>query len=278
MRLNPNRRLTNRSRGEHLSGRGGTSTEFTDYRNYVPGDDIRHVDWNIFARLQRPYLKQFRHEEEMHVVILVDASASMQCAGKFELAKKIAGAFGVMGLLNVERISVVSCGHQGTRPQILPPCTGRASTRRLFDFVEGLQGGGDYPVEKAIETVLRVHRGRGIAAVLSDFLTFGDLHRAFNLLYSAGLELFAVQILAPQEIDPEIAGDVRFVDSETGRTLDISSAADLLGIYHEHRRQLEDDLNLLCRQRNGRFLSVRSDTPLDEVLFNMMSRGGWVVN
>jgi len=83
MRLNPTRRLTNRSRGEHLSGKGGTSTEFSDYRNYVPGDDVRYIDWNIFARLNRPYMKQYQHEEEMHVVLILDASSSMDYEDKF---------------------------------------------------------------------------------------------------------------------------------------------------------------------------------------------------
>ena len=105
MRLNPTRRLTVRSRGEHLSGKGGTSTEFTDYRDYVAGDDVKAVDWNIFSRLHRPYVKLYRHEEEMHVVSIVDASSSMQFDGKFERARQLAAAFGLMGLMNVERVS-----------------------------------------------------------------------------------------------------------------------------------------------------------------------------
>ena len=90
MRLTPLRRLTNRSRGEHLAGKGGTSTEFNDYRDYVAGDDMRYVDWNIFSRLNRPYLKLYRHEEEMHVVVLLDASSSMLFGSKFERARQLA--------------------------------------------------------------------------------------------------------------------------------------------------------------------------------------------
>src|SRR5581483_6129025 len=93
MRLLPVRRLTNRSRGEHLAGKGGASTEFHDYRDYAAGDDVRYVDWNIFARIQRPYLKLSRHEEEMHVVVLLDASASMQFGPKFMRARQLAAAF-----------------------------------------------------------------------------------------------------------------------------------------------------------------------------------------
>src|SRR6478735_5808724 len=104
MRLLPLRRQTNRSRGEHLAGKGGTSTEFNDYRDYSAGDDMRYVDWNIFSRLNRPYVKLYRHEEEMHVVVLVDASASMQFGDKFLRARQLAACFAIMGLMNIEKV------------------------------------------------------------------------------------------------------------------------------------------------------------------------------
>lgn len=276
MRLNPNRRLTNRSRGEHLSGKGGSSTDFADYRDYVPGDDMRYVDWNIFARLNRPYIKQFRHEEEMHVVLMIDASSSMNFEGKFERARQLAAALGVMGLMNIERVSVYSFNHAGSKPVFMPPKSGRPSMRQLFAFLESLEPGGDYPVENAIESMLRLHRGRGVAIVLSDFLTFGEVSRAFNMLFSAGLEIFAAQILGPSEIDPDATGDIRFVDSETGHTLDITSAGDLMGIYQEHRRALEGELSRLCRQRSGRFIAVNSADAIEHVLFDLLTRRGWV--
>jgi len=276
MKLSPRRRLTNRSRGEHHSSKGGTSTEFADYRDYVAGDDVRYVDWNIFARLERPYVKLYRHEEELHVVSIVDASSSMQFDGKFERARQLAAAFGLMGLMNVERVSAFVCNHAGEAPLFLPPCTGRMSRRRLFEFLEQVPAGGDFPIELAVEAVLRRHRGRGIAVILSDFLTFGDLERPLNMLYSAGLEVFGVQILSPTELNPEVTGDIRLVDCETGHTIDVSSAGDLLGIYQEHRAALEEELAILCRQRSGRFLSISSRDPLEWVLFDLLRRKGWV--
>ena len=276
MRLNPHRRLTNRSRGEHLSGKGGSSTDFVDYRNYVPGDDMRYVDWNIFARLNKPYLKQFQHEEEMHVVIIIDASTSMVFHDKLLRAKQLAAAFGVMGLLNVERVSIYGCHHQGGKPMLMPPCTGRNSMKRMFEFLETLEGGGNSPIEEAVQTVLRLHRGRGVAVVLSDFLTFGDTHKSLNMLFSGGLEIYGAQILSPEELNPEITGDVRFVDCESSHTLDVSSAGDLLGIYHEHRQALADELSLACRKRNGRFVSISSAEPLEGILFDTLCRQGWV--
>ena len=277
MRLNPLRRLTNRSRGEHLAGKGGSSTDFADYRDYATGDDMRYVDWNIFARLRRPYIKQFLHEEELHVVIMVDASSSMLFDDKLLKARQLAAAFGIMGLLNVERVSVYGIHQRDGKPWMLPPGTGRTRIRALLQFLENLEGGGNVPVEQAIETMLRFHRGRGIAILLSDFLTFSNLTRSMNLLFSSGLEVWGLQILGDSEISPNLEGDLRFVDSETGETLDITNAGELLSLYHEHRVWQEETLHQQCRSRNGRFTSINSSMTLESVLFDVLCRQGWVL-
>ena len=249
MRMKPIRRLTNRSRGEHLSGKGGSSTDFADYRDYAAGDDLRYVDWNIFARLRRPYIKQFQHEEEMHVVLLVDASTSMLFEDKLLRAKQMAAAFGIMGLLNVERVSAYGVHSQPDRPWMLPPGAGRTRIRQLLAFFEQLEGGGNVPIEKAIETMLRFHRGRGVAIIISDFLTFGDISRPMNMLFSSGLEVWGLQVLAESEINPNVQGDLRFVDSETQETLDITNASELLNVYHDQRLWLQQNLDTMCRSR-----------------------------
>lgn len=276
LRINPRKRQTNLGRGEHLARKGGTSTEFTDYRDYAAGDDVRYVDWNIFSRLNRPYLKLYRHEEEMHVVILVDGSSSMIFGDKFLLARRLAAAFGVVGLYGGERTSIYACQLAGSAPALVGPLLGRPALRRVLRFVEDLQGGGNAAIDQAVDEVLARHKGRGIAIVLSDFLTFGDLTRTMNRLHAAGLEPHAVQILSPEELDPELTGDIRLVDSETGDALDISGANDLLALYHEHRQALEDELSTMCRQRGGRFLLARSDEPIDAILFDRLRRQGWV--
>lgn len=275
LRINANRRLTNRARGEHLAAKGGSSTEFCDFRDYSPGDDVRFVDWNIFARINRPYLKQFHMEEEMHVVLLVDASSSMMFDGKLALALQVAAAFGAAGLRGAEKVSAYCLGNGSAAS--LRPCTGRVSLGKLFTFLEGIGGGGDVPIDVAMETFLRQHRGRGVVIVLSDFLTTGDLRRAFNLVNSAGLEVFALQILAPSELSPDVTGDFRLVDSETDGTLDISNAAALLTLYHEYRAAQEAQLAGLCQQRNGRFATTSAAEPFERLFFETLRRKGWVV-
>lgn len=277
MRLKPLRRLTNRSRGEHLSGKGGSSTDFADYRDYAAGDDLRYVDWNIFARLRRPYIKQFQHEEEMHVVLLIDASTSMLFEDKLLRAKQVAAAFGIMGLLNVERVSAYAIHTHPDSPWMFPPGAGRTRIRPLLTFLERLEGGGSVPIEKAIEMTLRFHRGRGVAIIVSDFLTFGDLSRPMNLLYRSGLEVWGLQVLAESEINPNVQGDLRFVDSETQETLDITNASELLNVYQDQRLWLQQGLDSLCRSRQGRFMSVSSGATLQSILFDHLCRQGWIL-
>lgn len=277
MRIQPNRRLTTHMRGEHLTGKGGQSTEFSDYRDYVEGDDIRYVDWNIFSRLRRPYVKLFHHEEEMHVVLAIDGSNSMQFENKLERAKQLAAAFGVMGLFSTERVSAVAMiDAEGPRLPKLRPCTGRASMPKVLAFLEGIEGGGSVQFEDGVEAMLRDHRGRGVVVLLSDFLSFRDLGPPLTRLASAGLEIMGVQILAPTEIDPELDGDLRFVDSEGAGTLDVSAAGDVVSLYQEYRLRYERRLDELCRQRGGRFVSVSSGDGIESILFDVLMRAGWV--
>ena len=275
MRINASRHFTNRGRGEHLAGKGNSTTQFCDYRDYSAGDDVRFIDWNIFSRLNKPYMKVFHQEEELHVVIMIDASSSMRFQEKLDRARQIAAAFGVLGLRNTERVSVHAL-RGGAGPSMLRPCTGRASMRKLFTFIESIESGGDAPLETAIESALKFHTGRGVVVLLSDFLSTGDLKHAFNSLFSAGLEIFALQILAPDEINPGVTGDIRLVDCETQQHLDVSSAAGLLELYQEYREAYERNLATLCQQRSGRFLSTSSAATVGGVMFDILRRKGWV--
>ena len=277
LRLAALRRFTNRSSGEHRTRRSGSSNEFCDYRDYVPGDDIRYVDWNIFARLRRPYIKLFMEQEQMHVVLLVDASASMLFEDKLLRARQLAAALGVASLLGGEATSVAVFGPDEGGLSRMGPRTGRAGMRELFDFLQRFEGGGDGVLEQGIDRLLRIHRGRGAVIVISDFLTGGDVRRAMSSLFSRGLEVYALQIECPTEIDPQVTSDLRLIDSETQQHLDITATGDLMNLYQTYRMSHQRRLEQWCRQRSGRHLAVSSAEPLDRLLFDRLRRKGWVV-
>ncbi len=171
------------------------------------------------------------------------------------------------GAPGIEKVSLYSCHHHGKEPVLLPPCTGGPACAACFKFLEGLEGGGDFPFDKAVEAVLRRHRGRGVAVLLSDFLTFGDLERPLNLLFSAGLEVFAIQILSPVEMNPKLTGTCASSTAKRRRRSTFLRREELLGLYHEHRLQMEAMLAAMCRQRSGKFLAVSSQEPLEGILF-----------
>jgi uncharacterized protein (DUF58 family) len=276
LRMQPRLKRTARGRGEHLSGKGGSSTDFADYRDYAAGDDLRFVDWNAFARLQRPYLKTFRMEEERHLLIIIDASKSMSWEGKLAQAKRIAAAFAIVGVMANERVSVWAPGAvPGDR--LLPPVRGRQAMRRVLTAIEGIPDtASGATLDRAVELTLARHTGRGTALVLSDFLGDGDFKAAFNRLNGAGLELLAVQILAPLELDPQLMGDLRLVDSESGAALDVSAAGDALALYHDHRLRWTATLDAWCSGRGGRFLQCSSEDAADSLLFDRMRKLGWL--
>jgi uncharacterized protein (DUF58 family) len=277
LRLNPVARYTNRSRGEHISRAGGSSIEFKDYRDYSAGDDMRYIDWNIFSRLHRPYVKLFHEEEEMHVVLLIDASASMGFENKLERAKELAAALGVMGLLGTEKVSVQVFNHRDTtKLHRFRPHAGRVSMRSLFQFLEPIEAGGEAPLEEGVDMLLKHHSGRGIVVVLSDFLTTGDLRKSFNMLFSSGLEIFGLQVLSPTEIEPDVSQDLRLVDSETGETLDVTAGGDIVELYEEYRDAFQLHLESLAQSRRGRVLTVSCGDPIEHLIFDVLRRRGWI--
>ncbi|MAX27824.1 MAG: DUF58 domain-containing protein [Phycisphaeraceae bacterium] len=279
LRINASGRFTNRMRGEHLAAKGGSSMEFADYRDYVEGDDTRFIDWNIFSRLRKPYIKLFHHEEQMQIVILVDASSSMMVDGKLERAQQLAAAMCVCGLFAAEPVSVYTFNQPTNNLSMVGPATGRGSLHKLLKFVENIESGegGSQPPDDAVDTMLKRHRGKGIVVMLSDFLTYGDLKRTFNTLNNAGLEIFACQILGERELDPDLTSDLRLVDCENADILDVTAQDNLLDLYHEYLSNFQNTIAALARQRGGKFLCVNSDEDLSAVLFDQMRREAWLV-
>lgn len=270
LRVAPRHRRTNRSIGSHLTGRGGSSMEFADYRDYSAGDDTRFIDWNVYSRLRRPYVKLYHMEESLHVLVLVDSSASMAYDGKLAMAQQLAAAFSVMALRGGERLSIVA-----DIPK-LSPTTGIPAIPKAMQAIANIAAGGQEPIEAGIERALRRHRGKGVAVLLSDFFSSGPLERACNVLHHSGLEIYALQILSPAEISPDLSGDWRLEDCETGAVVDVDSAETLSEIYLDHSERLQAEVAALCRQRHGRHMLVDSSESINSVLFDRLLRQGWL--
>src|SRR5262245_58706582 len=221
-------------KGERLSKRKGQSVEFADYRNYVVGDDLRFLDWNLFARLDRLFLRLFHEEEDLHFYLLVDNSLSMDFGTptKLHYAKQVAAALGFVGLVNLDRVVVEVFNDRLT--QSLPPLRGRRSLWRLLDFLAKLEPAGPSDLGKALRTFSLKAPGKGVVVVLSDFLDKGGYAEALRYLVARQMDCYVIQVLAPEELEPPVVGDLRLVDVEDADVAEVTVSAPLLKRYQQN--------------------------------------------
>lgn len=289
--------------GERRSRRRGSSVEFDDYRTYVPGDDLRRIDWNVFARLDRFFIKLFREEEDQALILVIDASPSMDAGSpsKLVLAQRLAMALGYIGLVNHQRIVAAVIGAPG-RPalQQLAPIRGRRNTRRLASFIldnvwsprgdavhrppkgsERFASESTGPFNSALKSLALSRLGKGILVLMSDFLVREDVRSGLNYLAGRnGFDVHCMQILSPGELEPEkeaagtVIGDLRLLDSETGAFAEVTVSGALLKRYKERLAVHVESVRASCAARAMSHSMIRSDTDLTQLLLTSLRRGG----
>lgn len=281
--------------GERRSKRRGSSVEFDDFRNYVPGDDLRHIDWNVFARLDRFFVKLFREDEDQALHIVLDASPSMDAGSpsKLVFCQRLAMAIGYIGLVNQSRVIVSAFGTPG-RPVLrqLAPIRGRRNVQRLAAFIleevwppEGYAGGSGTgeSFNAALRQLALSRRGKGVLVLLSDFLVRDGYRAGLNYLASAGgggFDVTCLQVLSPGELEPEreaggaVVGDLRLTDAETGLGAEVTVSAALLKRYKQRVAEYIDGLRSACAARGMAHMMLRSDADLGPLLLTYLRRKG----
>lgn len=273
--LGARRAFAGQLKGERRSVRRGTSVEFADYRNYVYGDDLRYVDWNTYARLERLFLKLFMEEEDLHVYVLIDGSRSMDFGAptKFDYARRVAAALGYIGLSGYDRVGAALLG-ESVR-EYLAPLRGRPSVFRFFQFLEEATADGGTALGAAIEEWARRSRRQGIAILVSDFLD-PQWEAGVKALALRKYQLVAIQVLDRAEVAPELVGDLKLLDAETGQEREISVSGPLL---RDYRRALDDfcgAIQTASRKYGGDYLRVTTDVPFEDVILRWLRTSGLV--
>lgn len=276
--------------GERRSKRRGQSVEFDDYRQYAPGDDLRHVDWNVFARLDRFFIKLFREDEDLVVHLAIDASASMSggaspgTPSKSVYARRLAMALGYIGLVNQNRVVVEFFG-TGRTPR-LAPIRGRRQLDRLASFLIDQYpptdtAAGPERFDDAMRRVSRARAGHGVMVIISDFLFREGLEMGLNYLHggrNGGFDVCCLQVLSPGEIDPAteieqgLAGDLRLTDIESAHASEITISKALLARYQERLRDHVEAIESLCRARDMRHALLSTAVPVDSVILESLRR------
>ena len=265
-----------RMKGERRSKRKGQSVEFADYRNYVVGDDLRFLDWNLYARLDKLFLRLFMEEEDLHFYILIDNSLSMDFGDptKLHYAKQVAAALGFVGLTNLDR--VMAHAFNDGLADSLPALRGRRSLWRLLGFLDGLAPSGAGDMAKALRTFSLRSSGKGIVVILSDFMDKRGHEEAMRYLIARQMDVYAIQILAPEEMDPDITGDIKLVDSEDDDDAELTVTLPLLHRYRENLAAHQEALQSFCTKRGVSFLSTTTATPFDRLVLTYLRQRGLV--
>jgi uncharacterized protein (DUF58 family) len=266
------RRLTaGRMKGERRSVRRGQSVEFADYRNYSAGDDLRQLDWNVYARLERLFIKLFVEEEDVTVHVLVDASRSMDFGSpnKLAFARRAAGALAYLGLAHLDRVSVAFLGEG--RALTLRPLRGKARVFEVFRFLSEPRSERLTGLAAAARDYAGRLRGRGPLILISDLMDPGYAD-ALRDLAGTRCQLSVLHVLAPEELDPEVPPDARLIDNETGHGIEVTGDDDLVDRYRTRLAEWQEELAQFTARRGGSYVSVPSDLDLADLLFDVLRR------
>ncbi|HEX4836734.1 MAG TPA: DUF58 domain-containing protein [bacterium] len=268
------RRVRGDQRGERRSTLRGRGIEFADYRAYEPGDDYRYIDWNIASRLDRLFVKLFSEEEDLDVLLLLDASASMAAGtpSKLALAKSLAAAIGYIGLVNLDRIGVTAFT-SGPGPR-LGRLRGRARAFDLFRFLGGLHPSGQTDLARALRHVLAEARRRGLLVVMSDFLDPHTYEEALLLARHHRFQTFLIHILAEEELAPRLGGDLRLVDVETRRAVEVTADAEMLRAYADARDAFFRHIERFCFRHGIEYLRTVSSVAPETLVLHYLRQAG----
>jgi len=252
-----------RVKGERKSPRRGHSVEFCDYRAYGVGDDLRYVDWNAYARLDRLHVKLFVDEEDLCLHLLVDASASMDFGRptKLDYATRLAAALGFVGLVGLERVGVGMLRERVAEGW--PPARGRNQFPVLLDFLTGVKPAGATRLDEALASYAMRSRESGLAVIISDLLDPAGYEAGLRALMERRFDIHLIHLLAPEEIAPELAGDFRLTDAETGEVRELSVDREALRDYRERLHSFLERAEGFCRAQEIGYHRVITDTPVE---------------
>jgi uncharacterized protein (DUF58 family) len=268
--------IVGRMKGERKSKRRGTSVEFAEHRNYTVGDDLRHIDWNVYGRLDRLFLKLFLEEEDLHVYTLLDTSLSMNFGTptKLRYGKQVAAALAFIGLVNHDRVILDTFA---TRLDVgIPSVRGRSQMWRVIDYLEHLASSGESDLKAAAREFAIRHAGKGLVVVISDFLDKHGYEDALRYLLARRMDIFVIHLLSQEEVEPELVGDLRLVDVEDDDIAEITVSAPLLKRYKDNLNAFVGGLKEWCTKRGITYIFTTNQYPFDKLILNYLRERGLV--
>ena len=255
--------------GSRRSRQTGSSAEFSDYREYIPGDDIRRLDWNAFARFDRLFLKLFMEEQESQVAILLDASAAMEA--KWNSARAAAEAVGYLALNGGDRL-YLQCLKNG-RALRAPQLSGRSAFPRLTGFLDSCAPDGN---EGSLTEAVKRAEGlkKGLCFLITDGYTEDALKETLDYLRYMKQETSVIQVLSGGELHPDLEGALKLIDSENGEQIDLLADRSALDAYRDALAAFLKEVQANCASREAAYLLLDGDKPFEESFIPLLSKGG----
>lgn len=262
--------------GKRRSKNQGSSIEFADYRTYSPGDDYRQIDWNVYARHEKLFLKTYLDEQELHISIYIDCSKSMSYGNpsKFAKAKEIAAALGYLSLNHFDRVSVYSFANNVSAR--LPNLQGKNKIYQLFSFLNSLATNTDGSLNNALATGSATTGKPGISIIISDFLFADGYEKGINFIQAANQEIILVHLLYSEERSPNFEGDIRLIDSETNDKIEITLTPKLLEQYQLSIKDFTENISKYAFKRGISYLLVDSEMEIEQIMFNVFKGSGLI--
>lgn len=262
-------------KGERRSRKKGQSVEFADYRDYVRGDDTRFIDWNIFARLERVFVKLFLEEEDLAFYIIVDVSKSMDFGKpvtKFEYAQKLAAALGYVALKNQDKVGVTAFSARAR--DVLRPARGKGQLPKLLNQVAAMEVAQQTSLTDGVRDFVLRNPQPGIVILITDFLDEQGFEDALKYFFLRNYEVYCIHVLSPEERDPKLAGHLELIDAETGEPQEISVTGMLLKQYQKTLETYCASIRDWTLSRGMSYIATTTDQPIDIMLLNYLRRRG----
>lgn len=266
--------LSGLMRADRKSIRKGSSAEFADHRAYVAGDDPRRVDWHLFGRLEEVFLKLYREEENLHLSILVDASSSMNGGAPHKLnwGLTVAAALAYIGMSNMDAVNLLPFGDRigdarwGVK--------GRSKLFPTLEFLKQVQPAGETRMATVLKEFVKRERRRGVVIVISDFFDMDGYAQALKYLRYQRHDVYVIHVVDRAEEKPDLRGDLRLVDSETGAAKTINVTDGLLARYEQAFERLAQSVESFCIRNEMGYVRARTDVPFDDLVMRILRRGG----
>jgi uncharacterized protein (DUF58 family) len=266
------RTFVGRTAGQRRSQKRGHGVEFVDYRNYVKGDDLRYIDWNIYGRLEKLFLKISLQEEDLHLHLLIDGSRSMAFGKPDKLlhAKRIAAALAYIALGGLDRVQITF--FRDGLAEKLPACRGKGSIFKIFDFLNRVEPSGGTGLLESLKRYRLAGPQPGILVLLSDFLDPEGFEQPLRQMLSRKYQLCLVQTLAREEIEPDLVGDLRLIDAETGAAREVSLSPRILKQYRQTAEFYCNSLRSFALERDALYLRTFSDEPFEDFILRSLRK------